>query len=117
MMTEYTPTREEEAAPIWVPVVGLKTGEIVKLAGGLTYAEANKVADIEADKLAAQGKEVEWSGARRDVIHLTLRRSPRPEVLLPRPPSTFWGHIKWYVMPWTRPPLTPEQRWALKQLD
>jgi len=65
MMTMTTPTREEEAAAIWTPVVGLKTGETVKLPGGLTYAEANKAADIEADKLAAQGKAVDWSGARR----------------------------------------------------
>ena len=65
MKTMTTATREEEAAAIWTPVVGLKNGETVKLPGGLTYAEANKAADIEADKLAAQGKAIEWSGARR----------------------------------------------------
>lgn len=67
MKTMNTPTREEEAAAIWTPVVGLKTGETVKLTGGLTYAAANKAADMEADKLAAQGKVIEWSGARRSV--------------------------------------------------
>ncbi len=41
----------------------------------------------------------------------------RPEVELPRPPTTLLGRLKWYLLPWTRPPLTPEQRWALKQLD
>ncbi len=65
MKTMNFPTRADEAAAIWTPVVGLKIGETVKLPGGLTYAEANKAADIEADKLAAQGKAVEWSGARR----------------------------------------------------
>lgn len=52
-----------------------------------------------------------------DEIHLTLRDIRRPEIWLPRPPKTFWGYIKWHLMPWTRPPLTPEQRWALKQRD
>lgn len=65
MKTMNTPTREEEGAAIWTPVVGLTTGETVKLPGGLTYAQANKAADIDADKLAAQGKAVEWSGAQR----------------------------------------------------
>jgi hypothetical protein len=65
MKTMTTPTREEEGAAIWTPVVGLKNGETVKLPGGITYAQANKAADIEADKLAAQGKSIEWSGARR----------------------------------------------------
>ena len=58
-------TREDEAAAIWTAVVGLESGETVKQPGSLTYAAANEAADIEADKLAAQGKSVEWSGARR----------------------------------------------------
>ena len=57
--------REDEAAAIWTAVVGLKSGETVKLRGGLAYAAANKAADIEADKLAAQGTAIEWAGARR----------------------------------------------------
>ena len=65
MMTMTTPTREEEGAAIWTPVVGLMNGQTVKLTGDLTYAEANKASDVEADKLAARGDAVEWSGARR----------------------------------------------------
>lgn len=65
MMTMTTPSREEEGAAIWIPVVGLKNGETVELPGGLTHAEANKAADRESDRLDAQGKAVEWSGARR----------------------------------------------------
>lgn len=67
MKTMTTATREEEAAAIWTAVVGLKSGETVKLQGGLTYKDATKAADIEADKLAAQGQAIEWSGARREV--------------------------------------------------
>lgn len=48
---------------------------------------------------------------------VTLIRCCRPEVQLPLPPASLRGRIKWYLMPWTRPPLTPEQRWALKLLD
>lgn len=48
---------------------------------------------------------------------VTLIRCRRPEVQLPLPPTTLRGRIKWYLMPWTRPKLTSEQRWALKQLD
>lgn len=48
---------------------------------------------------------------------VTLINYRRPEVQWPRPPNTLRGRIKWYLMPWTRPPLTPEQRMALKQLD
>lgn len=65
MMTINTPTLNDEAAAIWSPVVGLKSGEAVSFPGGLNYNEANKAADIEADKLAGQGKDVEWAGARR----------------------------------------------------
>lgn len=65
-MKTITPhTSADEAAAIWTPVVGLSTGETVKLAGGLAYKEATKAADQAADKLAADGKPVEWSGARR----------------------------------------------------
>lgn len=65
MKTMTISTIEQEGAAIWTPVVGLRSGETVKLAGGLTYAQANKVADAEADRLAARGNPVEWSGARR----------------------------------------------------
>ncbi len=65
MLNVTTQTRDDEAAYIWTPVVGLTTGETVTLSGGLTYAQANKAADIAADKLAAQGESIEWSGARR----------------------------------------------------
>ena len=58
-------TCKDDAPAIWSAVVGLKSGETVKQPGGLTYAAANKAADIEADNLAAQGQAVEWSGARR----------------------------------------------------
>jgi hypothetical protein len=49
--------------------------------------------------------------------HVTLINYRRPEVEWPQPPTTLRGRIKWHLMPWTRPPLTPEQRRALKQLD
>ncbi|MFZ2737633.1 MAG: hypothetical protein WBI20_08045 [Burkholderiaceae bacterium] len=49
-------------------------------------------------------------------MQITTRRA-RQEVMLPQPPTSFWGRIMWYLMPWTRPPLTPEQRRALKLLD
>lgn len=65
MSTMSTPTDDEEAAAIWSPVVGLKTGETVTLPGSLPFAWAHKAADIEADKLAAQGKAVDWTGTRR----------------------------------------------------
>lgn len=67
MKTMTAATRDDEGAAIWTPVVGLMSGTTVKLPGGMTYAQANKAADIEADKLAGQGKAVEWSGARRSV--------------------------------------------------
>jgi hypothetical protein len=49
--------------------------------------------------------------------HTTLINYRKPDVQWPQPPTTLRGRIKWYLMPWTRPPLTPEQRMALKQLD
>ncbi|WP_374641025.1 hypothetical protein [Hydrogenophaga sp.] len=58
-------TSADEAAAIWMPAVGLTTGETVKLPGGLSYAEPSNIADREADRLAAGGKAVKWSGARR----------------------------------------------------
>lgn len=48
---------------------------------------------------------------------VTLINFRRPEITWPVRPTTLLGRIKWHLMPWTRPPLTLEQRWALKQLD
>lgn len=48
---------------------------------------------------------------------VTLIDCRRPEVQWPERPTTLRGRIKWHLMPWTRPALTPEQRMALKQLD
>ena len=67
MMSLTTANRDDEAAAIWTPVVGMTTGESVTLAGGLTYRAATKAADQAADRLQAQGQPVAWSGARRHV--------------------------------------------------
>lgn len=65
MMTMNTSSHADETAEIWTPVVGLASGETLKLVGGLSYAAAVKAADIEADKLAANDQPIEWAGARR----------------------------------------------------
>jgi len=120
-MTITPSPHKEDGAAIWPPVVAPKSCGTMKLTEVLPHAEANKAADAEADEHAASGQAIEGAGAGRsiwhDSIHFTLRRIREPEVQLPRPPKTFWGYIKWHLMPWTRPKLTPEQRWALKQLD
>lgn len=65
--------------------------------------------DAEAECLARL-----HSGCGGKVMLINFRR---PDVEWPQPPNTLLGRIKWYLMPWTRPKLTPEQRMALKQLD
>ncbi len=52
-----------------------------------------------------------------DDIHFTMRRIRRQEVEMPQPPASLWGRFKWYLMPWTRPPLTLEQLRAKKLED
>lgn len=60
-----SPYSETEPAEIWTPVVGLQSGAIVKLPGGLTFNAAHDAAAMHADSLAGQGRIVDWSGARR----------------------------------------------------
>ncbi|PUE39186.1 hypothetical protein B9Z34_09480 [Limnohabitans sp. Hippo3] len=65
--------------------------------------------DSDAERLALLHS---MHGGRVTLIHCRM-----PDVQMPLPPATLRGRIKWYLMPWTRPALTPEQRMALKQLD
>lgn len=55
-------------AVIWTAVVGLTTGETVKLPGLLTHKLAIKAADSLCDKMQAEGQPVEWSGAKRQLV-------------------------------------------------
>ncbi len=60
----HTDTHEEAA--IWTAVVGLTTGETVKLPGLMTYKQATQAADAHSDKIQAEGQPVAWSAARRE---------------------------------------------------
>lgn len=53
-------------AAIWTAVVGLTTGETVKLPGLMTHKMATKAADALCDKMQAEGQPVAWSAARRE---------------------------------------------------
>ena len=102
--------KNDDDAAAWTSRDDQKCGENVKPAVGLSKTAAKKAVDMEVDKLTFESKSAE-GGERlsiwHDSIHFTLKRIREPEVQLPRPPKTFWGYIKWHLLPWTRPKLTP----------
>lgn len=51
---------------IWTAVVGLASGETVKIPGLMTHKQATKAADAMCDKMQAEGQPVAWSAARRE---------------------------------------------------
>ncbi len=101
MQTTTHSAREDEATVIVTAVTSLNSGETVKLRAVSR--------DVEDERLAF----MHYGHGER----VTLINFRRPEVTWPERPTTLRGRIKWHLMPWTRAPLTLEQRWALKQLD